>query len=431
MQTHLLRCSVASFVAFVLSIGAVEVVSAQSILPKLPVATPAEQAYASGLKALNQNDLAGAEVAFKTALNSDSTALGAALGLADVAIRRGKTDEVKGWLERAAKIKPGSVEVETSWARYYYAIGDYQVAEARLKKAAQMDANAFIPRVDLADLYMTKLGKPQLAVAAYRDAIRTSPLHAGARFGLGVALAATGDNAGALVELEQSARFEPDNPLPLRAIGQVHVAERRFDAGIQAFTKAISLRPTFAALYTDRAEAHGRSGDDVKALSDYDQALKHAPKFAEAHVGKGMVYQRQGKADDAQAAYLAAVAIDGKNAVAYNNLAWLAAERKTRLDDALAWATKATQIAPNAGPYFDTLGWVHRARNEHDRATIALEKAVKLSPTYAEAHYHLGVVHSEGNRRPLAVAAFKKALALDPDAVFAADVKRRLAALGG
>ena len=431
MHTSFLHYRRVRVFVLLLLLATFDLALAQAILPQAPGRTAAEQAYARGLAALNQNDLTNAELAFKASLGDSALSTRAALGLADVAVRRGKLDEVKSWLERAAGTSPNSADVENAWGRYHFARGDYEQAEARYKRAVTIDPRAFRPRVDLADLYMTKLGKPQQAVEAYREAIKADPIHAGARFGLGMALAATGDNKGALVELQSAARMEPSNPLPLRGIGQVHLAERRFNAAVDSFTKAISMQPTLAGLYVDRAEAYGRSGDDTKALADYDQALKLSPKFADAHVGKGMLLQRQNRLDEAQAAYLAAVKINDKHALAYNNLAWMAAERKTQLNDALAWATKATQAAPNAGPYFDTLGWVHRARGEHDRATTALERAVKLAPAYAEAHYHLGIVYSESDKRALAAAALKRALTVDPNFAGADDAKRRLAALGG
>lgn len=424
-----------SILAAVLLAGVCTLASALPVFSSLPAleatkSGPGEAAYARGLIALNNNNLAGAETGFKEALASDPKFLAAALGMADVAIRRGRIGEVRTWLEKARGIKPNSVEVETAWARFHYSQRDYGKAEEQLKNAAKLGPQAFLPRIDLADLYLNELGKPQQAIEFYRDAIRTKPAHAGAHFGLGMALARVGDPVNALIELQESSRLEPANPLPWRGIGQVHSAQKRFDEAIKAYSSALKLKPDFAQLFLDRGEAYGASGDDAKAMLDYDQALKLDPKLVDAHVRKGMTYQRLNKPDEAQAAYLAALAINSKYALVYNNLAWMAAERKTRLDDALKWATTATEIAPKQARYFDTLGWVHRARGDLNKAVSALNKAVSLAPKDAESYYHLGIICSEQNLNQRAVAALKTALTLDPNFAAAPDAKRRLAALG-
>ena len=430
MNTLLLRRCVHGAAALLVSLAASAVAHGQ-VLPKVPVASSAAEAYASGLDALNKKDLAAAEAAFKSALTDNATAFGATMGLADVAYQRGKIDEVRTWLQRAETLKPKSVEVETGWGRYHFARGEYAQAEAKWKSAVSLDAKAFLPRIDLADLYFNKLRRPQDAIALYRDAIRVNPRHAGAHFGLGNALGATGDRAGALVELTRSSELEPANPLPWRSIGQLHAEERRFDAALKAFTQAVSLQPGFATVYVDRARVHIAMGNAARALADYDEALQRAPGFAPAHLGKGMLLQSQNRGEEAMKAYLGAIAADSKNAVAHNNLAWLAAEQKTRLDEAITWARKATELAPASGEFLDTLGWVHRARGEHDKAAAALEKAVQLAPGDAEAHYHLGVVYSETRQNARAVNALRKALSLDPKFAAAADARQRLTALGG
>lgn len=42
--------------------------------------------------------------------------------------------------------------------------------------------------------------------------------------------------------------------------------------------------------------------------------------------------------------------------LAYNNLAWLLAERKIKLDEAVIWAKKAADLAPQLPHVQDTLG---------------------------------------------------------------------------
>ena len=143
----------------------------------------------------------------------------------------------------------------------------------------------------------------------------------------------------------------------------------------------------------------------------------------------GMLYQDQKRWAEAESVYLRLIEIHPGDPLAFNNLAWMAAERKVRLDDALKWASRAAQLAPQSPIFLDTLAWVRRARGELAEAAADLRKASTMQPPVAEVFYHLGIVESElGNAQP-ALAALKRTLEIDPRFGEAADVKRRLGQL--
>ncbi|MGE0337821.1 MAG: tetratricopeptide repeat protein [Gammaproteobacteria bacterium] len=387
---------------------------------------PALAAFGRGLEALNGNDLDGAERAFKEALEADPKLQVAAMSLADVALRRGRDDDVRKWLDRAHEINPKGVEIDIAWARYHYARREFGKAEALLKAAAKNHPDAFLPRVDLGELSLNQLNKPQQAIDAYRAAARLDPEHAGARFGLGIALARAGKPGEAIEALRESARLDPSNALPLRGIAQVHLAQQRAQEALSAYGEAIKRQPDAAQLFVERGHVHGAAGEQAKALADFDHALRLEQKNVDALLARAMTLQQMNKPQAAQEAYLAVLAINPKHAPSYNNLAWIAVEQNTQLDDALKWATKANELAPDQALFLDTLGWVQRARGDLAGAADTLENAVRQAPEYADSHYHLGVVYSERSQPQRAAEMFDKALTLAPNAPNAADAKRRL-----
>ena len=100
--------------------------------------------------------------------------------------------------------------------------------------------------------------------------------------------------------------------------------------------------------------------------------------------------KKQGQLAEAERAWHAALRADANNPMALNNLAFLYAEQRKQLDQALAWAKKAVGVSRQA-EHLDTLAWVHRARGEKAQALALLENASATSRN-ATLLYHLGIV---------------------------------------
>lgn len=92
-----------------------------------------------------------------------------------------------------------------------------------------------------------------VAMQAYTEAIASSASAAGAWRGRGGVRLRNGDHAGAVADLNEALRLEPDNLFALR----------------------------------DRAEARLRTGDHEGALADYDRKLALAPGDGRALCGRG------------------------------------------------------------------------------------------------------------------------------------------------
>ena len=391
---------------------------------------PAEQLFNNGLAALAKNDLAGAESAFMQSLKLQPKAASSMLGLAQVAVKRGDRKAAADYLQRAFTMAPDSAEVQQDWGRYKYSEGKYKEAEAAFRAAARIDPTGVRARVDLGDMYVMAFRKPGEAIPFYREAITLDPKHGGAHYGLGMALTMSGDEAGAISSLSQAAALSPDNPLPYYQLGRLHESKRRFDQAMEAFGRALKVAPAFAPALYERGNLLLEKKDDAGAIREFSAAAKADPRLVDPHVRLGMIYQQRKQWAEAEASYLAAIKLDARHAVAYNNLAWMAAERKVELNDGLTWARKAISIAPAVSQFQTTLGWVQRARGELDQAAQTLARAAALKPERADAFYYLAMAHVDRGKRAEAIASLKKALAIDPRFPNAVDAKQRLKALG-
>src|SRR5206468_9511227 len=71
------------------------------------------------------------------------------------------------------------------------------------------------------------------------------------------------------------------------------------------------------------------------------------------------VLDSAGQKKAAEVEYRAILKSDSNNGLVYNNLAFLIAENGGDLGEALAFAHRAKQLAPDAAAVSDTLGWIY------------------------------------------------------------------------
>jgi Flp pilus assembly protein TadD len=341
------------------------------IKPKdIRATSPGAAPYHEGVASFEKGDLARAEALFQKSLKLDPGMVSSMLGLAEIALKRSRPAEAEAQIKAALAKGPDIPEVHQAWAHFLTGRGRASEAEAPLRRAAELAPRSATIRVDLGDLYRQWLARPADAVSAYREAIALEPAHAGAHYALGLSLAQLGKAEEARAALQEAARLAPANPL-------VPVA--------------------------------------MAALA----------------VQQGMADQAGGRRAEARKAYAEALRLDAKQALALNNLAWMAAEDRADLDSALAWARKATSLRPGAAEFQDTLAEVCRARGDKAGAVAAAEKAAALAPGDAQLAYRLGVALEESGQPQKARVALERAVAAGKPFPGSDDARRRLAALGG
>ena len=402
---------------------------ADKLVFDIPLRTPAEEEFSRGRTALTEGKLQAAETSFTKTLELNPKDVDALLGLAKLAIIKGKTDAAAGYLKRAVSVAPSNANVQTTWGHYLFWQKRYSEAELAFKKAIDLSPHVARPHIELGDLYLSGFHQPRPAIQEYRAAVDIEPGNARVHYTLANALAQAGEADDAQGHIEYAAKLDPDNPVIYESLGDFLIRRKRTDQALEAYAKALSVDRSYLPAHMARGQVFAELGQFDKALAEYEAAVKVQPKFAPAYTEMGVVHQRNSDPDQAEKAYRTAITLDPKQAIAYNNLAWLSAERRTRLDQALVWAKKAVDLVPNAPTFQDTLGWVYRAKGQLGDAVSVLKKAAALKPQNPEILYHLGVVYSEAGRNKDAALAFSEALTLDPAFSGAEDARRRLAAL--
>jgi Tfp pilus assembly protein PilF len=106
------------------------------------------------------------------------------------------------------------------------------------------------------------------------------------------------------------------------------------------------------------------------------------------------------------------VSSDSGNAEAYNNLAYLLIDRQP--DEALKYAQRAVEIAPDRPAYADTLGWAMYRKGLYAAAIPHLERAAAKGGD-AVWTYHLAMAYAKSGDLARGRRTLQAALKENPD----------------
>ncbi len=127
------------------------------------------------------------------------------------------------------------------------------------------------------------------------------------------------------------------------------------------------------------------------ALASFEQAGNADPHNANAFLNQAVLLDNLGKRKEATEGYNKVLGIDPDNALALNNLAYINAEDKTNLDQAMSFAVRAKKKAPNSPAISDTLGYVYYQKNLNDEALRIFRQAVADAPQNPTFRFHLAM----------------------------------------
>jgi len=150
---------------------------------------------------------------------------------------------------------------------------------------------------------------------------------------------------------------------------------------------------------------YSRQGRNEEAQRAYEAAIAAKPDFDQAYFNLGRLHGKLGRHEQAIEMYTAALAMRPDFSDASYNLG-IELGTLGRHDEAIVAFTRALEARPDFAEAHFNLGVAHLALGEPRRALEDFRAATDARPGYAEAQASLGVVHAELGERDNAAAAF-------------------------
>jgi serine/threonine protein kinase len=124
------------------------------------------------------------------------------------------------------------------------------------------------------------------------------------------------------------------------------LAEKDYKGAIEAFTKAIELKPDYVAAYNDRGLVRQSTLDNQGAFDDYDRAIKLKPDSLLSYTGRGNAFSALGNKQKAIDDWNRAIELKADSSETYlsrGNAKYYLGDKKGAIDD----LTQAIKLKPD------------------------------------------------------------------------------------
>jgi putative PEP-CTERM system TPR-repeat lipoprotein len=278
------------------------------------------------------------------------------------------------------------------------AAGETQQAISTFARLVGMLPDSPQPLVRQAAAYMAAK-QPDDAIQSLRKALTLRADLAGVQRDIAAIYVATGRHEEAVREARAVQAQRPKEPFGFVLEGDIYAGQRTWDAAERAYRTALNKfdLPILVTRVHASMEAGGKRPEaDLMA----EIWVKEHPKDAivlSYLADRDLAAKRY---DSAARRYRIALERQPDNPLFLNNLAWAANELKQ--PNALDYAERAHEIAPEDPAVMDTLGWLLVEHGQNERGLDLLGRASELAPNAHEIRLHFAKALIKSDRKDAA-----------------------------
>ena len=196
-------------------------------------------------------------------------------------------------------------------------------------------------------------------------AVEVDPSFVVAAYMLGVVHSSLGNRWKAAAQFRAATQLDPLYPEPYKALGDLYLSQPRrlFDQAVEAYSKAIELRPFYADAYVGLGDAKAAKSDIDGAVAAYQKALVYNPVNPRVHMSLGKIYY-------------------GEKGLYY---------------EAVNAYKKAIDLDPNSVDARMGLGEVYEDKGLYKEATQEYQRVIEIDSKHTGAMYNLALVYEKSD----------------------------------
>jgi tetratricopeptide (TPR) repeat protein len=207
----------------------------------------------------------------------------------------------------------------------------------------------------------------EAAVDLLSRAIEVDPSFVVATYSLGVVHSSLGNRWKAAAQFRASTQLDATYPEPAKALGDLYLSQPRrlFDQAVEAYSRAIELRPFYADAYVGLGDAKAAKSDIDGAIAAYQKALVYNPVNPRVHMSLGKIYY-------------------GEKGLYY---------------EAVTAYKKAIDLDPHSVDARMGLGEVYEEKGLYKEATEEYRRVIEIDAKHTGAMYNLALVYEKVDPR--------------------------------
>lgn len=198
-----------------------------------------------------------------------------------------------------------------------------------------------------------------------------------------------------------------------------------FPPAVRAATSAIKMYPKDPEGYVQRAIIYKQSGNDLKAIEDYNRALDIDPDQPSVHYDLAQTFRQVNLREQAVKEYQLATKYDPRMAKAYNNMGITLRELK-HYDEAVQAFRKVIDVSPGYERAYNNLGASYAEMGRLDEAIATFKETTHLFPNYPTAYKNLAMAYAAKREPRLARDAMRLYTELAPQDAQARELLKKL-----
>jgi tetratricopeptide (TPR) repeat protein len=189
------------------------------------------------------------------------------------------------------------------------------------------------------------------------------------------------------------------------------------ERAISDYDEALRIDPKYAHALANRATAWRNKGDRDRAIADLDEAIRLSPNYGYAFFQRAFTWQAKGDHERAMADYNEAIRINPKDSVAFNNRGNIWRDKGDN-DRAIADYDESLRLDPKYALALANRGRAWRNKGDHDRAMADLDESIRLKPNDSYALFQRAYTWQVKNNHDRAIDDYSEAIRVNPkDAV--------------